>query len=146
MSIRERAVRNLRSGAEQLRWLGWAVLGAGLMFLSLRWNPPLSVDSIYIEYHSQSTLLVERNGSVRLSKIGEDNFIVRRGLFDVDDLYQQLLGKLVDTWDEDKRRDPVVGTVRIFFNNDTSGTYFIFDREYLDEIFAYARDNVVDSP
>ncbi len=144
MSVREGAMQSLRKGVEQLRWLGLVALGAGLMFLVLRYNPPLSVDSIYIEYHGQSILLVKRGGSVELSEIGNKTFVVRRGLFDVDDLYQQLLGKLVDTWDEDKRVDQAIGTVRLFFNNNTSGTYFIFDREYLDELFAFAQANVVD--
>jgi len=144
MSSGDIIVERKRRRVEYLRWLGLVILGAGLMFLALRFNPPLSVDSIYIEYYGQSTLLVERNGQVRLSEIGGNSLVVRRGLFDVDELYQQFLGKLVDTWDEGKRVDQAMGTVRIFFNNDTSGTYLIYDRDYLDELFAYAQANVAD--
>jgi hypothetical protein len=144
MSSGDSIVERKRRRVEYLRWLGLVILGAGLMFLALRFNPPLSVDSIYIEYYGQSTLLVERNGHVRLSESGGNSLVVRRGLFEVDELYQQLLGKLVDTWDEEKRVDQAIGTVRIFFNNDTSGTYLIYDRDYLDELFAYAQANAAD--
>jgi len=141
MSIRERAMRSIPQATKRLRWLGLVLLGALLMFLVSRWNVPLSVDSIFIDFYDQGVLLVERNGSAKLSTSS-----LRRGVFDVDDLFQQLLGALGNTWDEDTRVDKPLGTVRIFFNNHTSGTYLIYDQQYLEELFAFAEANVVNNP
>lgn len=141
MSIRERAMISIRQGTKHLRWLGLVALGALMMFLVSRWNVPLSVDSIFIEYYDHGVLLVERNGNGELS-----NRSLRRAVFDVDDLFQQLLGALGNTWDEDTHVGKRVGTVRIFFNNHTSGTYFIYDQQYLDELFAFAQARVVNNP
>ncbi|MGE5249395.1 MAG: hypothetical protein ACM3QS_04200 [Bacteroidota bacterium] len=141
MSIRERTMRSIRQGTKHLRWLGLVSLGALIMILVSRWNIPLSVDSIFIDFYDHGVLLVERNGSAKLSTRN-----VRHGVFDVDDLFQQLLGALGNTWDEDKRADKRLATVRIFFNNHTSGTYFVYDRDYLDELFAFAQANVVNNP
>jgi hypothetical protein len=141
MSIRERTMRSIRQGAKPLRWLGLVSLGALMMFLVSRWNVPLSVDSIFIDFYDHGVLLVERNGNAKLSARS-----VRHGVFDVDELFQQLIGAVGNTWDEDTRVDKPLGTVRIFFNNNTSGTYFIYEQHYLDELFAFAQANVVKKP
>lgn len=135
-----------RTKAEYLLWLGLVVLGAALMTLVLRFNPPLSVNSISIDYYDQGILIVERNSDAKLIEKGGENFNVRQGVFKIDEIYQRVLGYLVNTWDEDKRVDQRLATVRIFFSNHTSGTYFMYDRSYLDELFSFARTNVVKKP
>lgn len=141
-------IENRRRLVEPLRSLGLVVLGAMLMFLISRFMSPLSVDLIWIQYPTDQDpprgdiLIVERYQATRL-RHAESEQIVRRGTFDVDELFQQLLGQLVNTWDEDKRIDKRVGTVRIWFSNDTSGTFFIYDKSFADEIFDWARANVV---
>jgi hypothetical protein len=140
--------------AEYLRWLGLVLLGAFVMFQVSKCTAPLSVDSISIEYPTgQSVLIVDRDGRARLVQVGQitggvaepnTEQAVRRGAIDIDWLYHNLMGKLVDTWDEDKRIDQRVGVVRIFFNDDTSGTFHIYDAEFAEEVFALARANLVD--
>lgn len=117
------------------------------MFIALSWDPPLSVDSISIGApYGERALIVERSGHAILSESGKGDLTVRRGLFDVDDLFQQSIGAVVHAWDEDKRIDQRLGAVRIFFSNDTSGTYLIYDQEYVDELLNYAKSNVIGSP
>jgi len=136
-------VEKKRNKAEYLLWLGLVILGAVLMALVSRVNPPLSANSISIDYYDQGILIVERNSDAKLMEKGGENFIVRQGVFKIDDIYQRVLGNLVNTWDEDKRVDQRLATVRIFFNNHTSGTYFMYDRSSLEEFFTLARTNVV---
>ena len=134
---------------QYVRSFGFVVLGALLVFILWMFTRPLSADTIWIQYpiHQddtrQSILLVRRNDDTLLSQSGPRQ-VVRRGAFDIDSLFQQLLGQLVNTWDEEKRVDEAIGVVRIWFSDDTSGTYLIYDKKFADEIFAWARDNLVD--
>ena len=134
-----------------LRSLGLVVLGILIMFLISRFTNPLSVDLIWIQYpidqdpNNQSVLIVERNKNTRLRHAGTEQ-VVRSGTFQVDNLFQQLLGQLVNTWDEDKRVDRPLGTVRIWFSDKTSGTYLIYDENFAEELFTWARTRAADGP
>ena len=139
------SVEQDRKRSEYLRWLGLVVLGAMLMFLATRWNPPLRVDTIDVAYpYNERSLIVERNGNAELTLKGK-KMEVHHGYFDVDDLFQQLMAHWEPLREGDVEAQPM-GTVRIFYNNHTSGTYFIYDTVYLDEVFTDARDNLVDNP
>ena len=116
-----------------------------LMFLATRWNPPLHVDSIFVAYpYAERSLIVERSGHAELSKSGI-KVELRRGYFDVDDLFQLLMFY----WEPLREGEPAaqdMGTVRVFYNNHTSGTYFIYDTAYLEALFTDAQANVVGHP
>lgn len=115
-------------------------------------SKPLSVDWISIAYPPDKyVLILERGGGTRLVQEGQmiDGILsprvthtVQNGTFDIDRLFQELIGKqLLDEWDEGAHP---IGVVRLGFNNDTSGTYHIADVKFLEEIFALARAHVAD--
>ena len=145
MAVQEHGSGKVREWIVQLSWLGWLVLGMGLMFLATRWDPPLQVDSIFVAYpYYERSLIVERSGKAELSQ-RDTTMEVRRGYFDVDELFQRLMFY----WQPLREGDPAaqdMGTVRVFYNNHTSGTYFIYDTADLEELFAGARSNVVGDP
>ena len=145
MVVREHIFGKIRNGLEHWHWLGWVALGMGLMFLATRWNPPLYVDSIFVAYpYEERSLIVERGGHAELSERGVKTEL-RRGYFDVDDLFQLLMFY----WEPLREGEPAaqdMGTVRVFYNNNTSGTYFIYDTVYIEPLFSDAQGNVVDSP
>lgn len=145
MFIHGSGLGKLRKGLEPFGWLGWVALGMGLMFLATRWNPPLHVDSIYVAYpYQERSLIVERSGSAELSWRGEKREL-RRGIFEVDDLFQLLMFY----WEPLREGDPAaqdMGTVRVFYSNHTSGTYFIYDTVYLNALFSDAQANVAAEP
>lgn len=145
MAVLERVPGKVRGWIGRLRWLGWVAVGMGLMFLATRWNPPLQVDSIFVAYpYHERSLVVDRSGSAELSDHGATTEI-RRGVFDVDDLFQRLMFY----WEPLREGDPAaqdMGTVRVFYNNNTSGTYFIYDTVYLEELFTSAQDHRVGDP
>lgn len=143
MCIRERVLGQVRNGIGHLRWLGWVAVGMGLMFLATRWNPPLQVDSVFVAYpYEERSLVVEQNGYAELRSNGQ-TMKVRRGYFDADDLFQQLMSE----WEPLREGDVQdMGTVRIFYNNHTSGTYFIYDPVYLEALFTDVQSNVVGGP
>jgi hypothetical protein len=140
-----------REMGKYIRWVGIAILGLLIIFLVWKYTRPLSVDSIWIEYPIRqdptkpSILLVKRHGDTLLSQSGPRQ-VVRGGTFKIDKLLQELMGQLVNTWDEDKRVDQPVGVVRIWFSNETSGTYLVYDDKYFSELFGWARANLVDAP
>jgi hypothetical protein len=140
MVVREHIPGKIRSGMEHFRWLGWVALGMGLMFLAMRWDPPLQVDSILVAYpYEERSLIVERSGYAELSMRGV-KLELRRGSFDVDDLFQLLMFY----WEPLRQGEPAaqdMGTVRVFYNNHTSGTYFIYDTVYLEALFTEAQAN-----
>jgi hypothetical protein len=120
----------------------------GLMFLATRWNPPLHVDSIYVAYpYQERSLTVERGRPAELSLRGA-KMELRRDVFDVDDLFQLLMFY----WEPLREGDPAegaaqdMGTVRVFYSNHTSGTYFIYDTAYLEALFTDAQTNVAGAP
>ena len=125
----------------KMRWLGWVALGMGLMLLATKWNPPLHVNSITVAYpYGERSLIVERNGHAELSLPGAKSTL-RRGTFAVDDLFQLLMFY----WEPLREGEPAeqdMGTVRVFYNNHTSGTYFIYDTAYLEELFRQAQAGV----
>lgn len=145
MFIHGSGLGKLRKGLRPFGWLGWVALGMGLMFLATRWNPPLHVDSIYVAYpYQERSLIVERSGSAELSWRGEKREL-RRGIFEVDDLFQLLMFY----WEPLREGDPAaqdMGTVRVFYSNHTSGTYFIYDTVYLNALFSDAQANVAAEP
>lgn len=151
MSGGDRMVEKRHRWGEYLRSFGFVVLGALSMVILWMFTRPLSADWIWIQYPldqevtDRKVLVVQRNHDTLLSQDGPRQAL-RRGAFDIDTLFQQLLGQLVNTWDEDKRVGQPVGVVRIWFSDDTSGTYLIYDEQFADELFAWARDNLVETP
>jgi hypothetical protein len=137
--------------ADVLRSFGFAALGAAIVFIVWMFTRPLSAEWIWIQYPigqsgaEESILIVQRSHAARLRQSGQEE-VLRGGTFDIDRLFQELLGQLVNTWDEDKRVDRAVGVVRIWFSDETSGTYLIYDKGYCDELFDWARDNRVQAP
>lgn len=145
MVVHEPVWGKLRNGIKQFRWLGWMALGLGVMILATRWNPPLYVDSIFVAYpYDERSSIVERSGHAELSRRGVKAELRRRS-FDVDDLFQLLMFY----WEPLREGEPAtqdMGTVRVFYNNQTSGTYFIYDTVYLEALFTEAQANVVGDP
>jgi hypothetical protein len=143
MKGRGRMLGKTENKFERVGWLGWVALGMGLMFLATRWNAPLHVDSIFVAYpYNERSLVVDQNGTAELQASGK-TMKVRRGTFDADDLFQQLMSE----WEPLREGDTQnMGTVRVFYSNDTSGTYFIYHTDYLEEIFAHAQAHVLGDP
>ena len=145
MVDREPVRGKIRRGLRHWTGLGWLALGMGLMFLATRWNPPLHVDSIYVAYpYGERSMVVERGGYAQLSRGGAKTEL-RGGSFDVDDLFQLLMS----CWEPLREGEPAaqdMGTVRVFYSNHTSGTYFIYDTVFLEELFREAQAGVAGEP
>lgn len=138
-----RMLGKIQNRLERVRWLGWIALGMGLMLLATRWDAPLHVDSIYVAYpYAERSMIVNQSGASELHVNGKI-LKVRRGVFDTDDLFQQLMSEWEPLRDGDTRN---MGTVRVFYSNHTSGTYFIYRTDFLEEIFAHAHAQVVSDP
>lgn len=107
-----------------------------------------SIESISIDFpHGETRLLVQRNGAAFLFYGALPNHQkIKNGTFDIDELYEQLQGRLHDNVPREKWPNPrsSVGMVQIRFQGNYKRDYLIFDEEvFADRLFSKARKNVV---
>lgn len=130
----------------------YLLAGLLLALFSSSCSSRLSVDTIYIASPVDveqpvpafsHVVIIRRGGDSTYSEMqdqGERSILP--GTFDIDKVFQQLLGELVNTWDSKEHSSEPVGKVMIWFNDETSGTYFIYDEAYVQELYDWAKENV----
>ena len=108
-----------------------------------------SIDMLSIDYpNGEARLLVQRDGKASLfyGALPQQQ-IVRKGTFDIDDLYKQLEGRLHDNVPREKWPNPksTFGMVKIRFRDGRLKDYLIFDEgQFTTLLFEKARKNTVD--
>ncbi len=108
-----------------------------------------SVTSVSIDFpHGETRLLVQRGGEARLFYGAlPQHRIVKKGTFDVDDVYRQLRSRLHDNVPREEWPDPkaTAGMVTISFADKTKKDYLIFDGDFAQLLFEEAESNVIGS-
>ena len=107
-----------------------------------------SIKTIDMDYpHGTDRLMVKDNGDTFLYYASlPQHKKIKKGTFTVDELYNQLKGRLHDnapreTWPNPKS---TAGMVQIRFDDGRQKDYLIFDEEeFAGEIFKRARENII---
>jgi hypothetical protein len=105
------------------------------------------VTSISIDFpHGETRLLIQRDGEALLFYGAlPQHRIVKKGTFDVDEVYSRLQSRLHENVPREDWPDPKskAGMVTISFADKTKKDYLIFDGEYARLLFDEAESNVI---
>ena len=106
-----------------------------------------SIESISMDFpHGETRLLVQRNGEAFLFYGALPSYQkIRKGTFDLDELYKQLKPHLHENVPRENWPDPKskAGMVTIRFKNKSQRDYLIFDEGLAKIIFDKAKGNIV---
>jgi hypothetical protein len=105
-----------------------------------------AIESIHFSYPmGETALLVRSNGESSLFYGAlPQHQMIKQGIFDVDELNDQLKTRLHDNVPREEWPDPKseAGMVNILFENGTKKAYLIFDEQvFAEQLFRKAREN-----
>ena len=108
------------------------------------------IESISIDFpHGETRLVVWKNGEAALFYGARPQHeVVKTGVFNVQDIYKQLRQRLNPNVPREDWPDPkaTAGMVQIRLKNKRESAYLIFDeKEFMEELFIRARQNIVGS-
>lgn len=121
-----------------------------LSFLSLVGcgAPANAVTSIVMDFpHGETRLLIRRDGETRLFYAAlPESQIVKPGLFDIDEIADQLQSRLFEVVPAEERPlGQPYGMVTLEFTDGSRQDYFIYDGAFAETLFQTARANIIGS-
>ncbi|MBI3159520.1 MAG: hypothetical protein HYZ26_07985 [Chloroflexi bacterium] len=118
----------------------------GLLFVGCR-TQSSAVTAISLDFpHGETYLVVQREGVARLGYGALLGDPVRGEAFNIDILFEQLQERIQPVEPaEDRPLGQLYGMVTFYFEDETTQSYLIYDREFAETLFEVARQNLIES-